>query len=162
MKLRSKLHQMMPKALIPFLIRAKRATYVGGSGKAASSRTASHDLTYDEGDLAYLDSYFGGTDFIGQEVVWAKSEPIWSMCYYGYILRPDLITPTQAGTIIKAALSQPNAQGRLLDNLTFTHEAFTFAITSQGTVEHFTGRETIHSDQTLAYALDYFGGMVKP
>ncbi len=132
-----------------------------GGGKAASSRTASHDLTYEEGDFTYRDSYFGGTDFIGQEVVWQKSQPIWSMCYYGYILRPDLITPTQAGNIIKAALSQPNAQGRLLDNLTFTQGLFTYEITSSGDVSHFKGREVITSQGELAYALDYFGGMIK-
>ena len=148
-------------ALLSFLIRAKKATYVGGGGKAASSRTASHDLTYEEGDLAYRDSYFGGTDFIGQEVVWQNGQPIWSMCYYGYILRPDLITPSQAGTISKAALSQPQAQGRLLENLRHSQNEFDFEITSHGTVEHFNGRETIQTNGALAYALDYFGGLLK-
>ncbi|MEO9167527.1 MAG: DUF5680 domain-containing protein [Aestuariivirga sp.] len=147
--------------LLPFLIRAKRATYVGDGVKASPSRTASHDLTYEEGEWSYRDSYFGGTDFIGQEVVWHKGRPIWSMCYYGYILRADLITPTQAGTIIKRALSLPQAQGRLLDNLTFEMDDFKYEITSQGDVTHFKGRETIHAANTLAYALDYFGGLIK-
>ena len=83
------------------------------------------------------------------------------MCYYGYILRPDLITPSQAGTVSKAALSQPLAQGRLLENLRHSQNEFDFEITSQGTVEHFNGRETIHTTGILAYALDYFGGLTK-
>ena len=147
--------------LLPFLIRAKKATYVGGGAKASASRTGAHDLTYEEGEWSYRDSYFGGTDFIGQEVVWHKAVPIWSMCYYGYILRADLIMPTQAGSIIKRALSQPQAQGRLLDNLTFETDNFKYEIVSEGEVAHFKGRETIRTANTLAYALDYFGGLVR-
>ena len=83
------------------------------------------------------------------------------MCYYGYVLRPTLITPTEAGTIIKRALSQPQAQGRLLDNLTFEMDHFKYEITSEGDIAHFKGHETIHIANTLAYALDYFGGLIK-
>ena len=147
--------------LLAFLIRAKKATYVGNGAKAASSRTASHDLAYEEGEWRYLDSYFGGMDFIGQEVVWHKGQPIWSMCYYGYIIRADLITPTQAGTLLKAAISQPEAQGRLLENLTFIQNHFKYEITSTGDVSHFKGRETIHAENAHVYALDYFGGLIK-
>ena len=40
----------MNTTLVSFLIRAKKATYVGGGAKARASRTASHDLTFDEGE----------------------------------------------------------------------------------------------------------------
>ena len=71
------------------------------------------------------------------------------------------ILSTQAGTLLKAALAQPEAQGRLLENLTFTQNHFNYEITSSGNVTNFKGRETIHAENSLAYALDYFGGMVK-
>jgi Domain of unknown function (DUF5680) len=76
---------MSQPSLHPFIIRAKKATYVAGSVKDKSSRPSSHDLSFHEGDWTYRDSYFGGTDFIGQETVWFKGEPVWSMIYYGYI-----------------------------------------------------------------------------
>jgi hypothetical protein len=145
-------------ALTRFIITAKKATYIASDSPVASSRPGSHDLTYEASPYAYRDSYFGGTDFVGQEVVWLRAEPIWAMNYYGYILRPDLITPTQAGNILKAALSQPHAQGRLLDN--FEHE--NYKIQSQGTVAHFSGTEAITLNGALAYQLDYHGGLIKP
>ena len=74
---------------------------------------------------------------------------------------PSQATPTQAGNIIKAALSQPQAQGRLLENLDFARGAYVYKITSSGDVNHFKGRETINTNDELAYALDYFGGMIK-
>jgi hypothetical protein len=144
-----------------FIIRAKKATYVGDGAKASSSRQGSHDLTYEDGDWCYRDSYFGGIDFLGQEVVWHQTKPVWSMCYYGYILRPDMISAAEAGNLLKAALSKPDSQGRLLDNLSHSHNDMTYNIASSGSFEHFKGRETIHVHNELAYALDYFGGLIK-
>ena len=149
-------------ALARFVVRAKKATYVGDGATASPSRPGSHDLTFEDGPHAYRDSYFGGTDFLGQETVWHAGEPVWSMLYYGYIVRPDLITPTQAGQTLKAALGQPSAQGRLLENLIFEGLHGTFTIASQGTIAHFKGREEIAVGGTLAYALDYMGGLAKP
>ena len=63
-----------------FIVEAKAQTYVAGGEHVASSRQGSHDLKYQNGEWAYLDSYFGGTDFVGQETVWFGSEPVWSMC----------------------------------------------------------------------------------
>jgi Domain of unknown function (DUF5680) len=143
-----------------FVIRAKRATYVGSGSPADSSRIGSHDLTYNEGPYSYRDSYFGGIDFLGQEVVWHNDIPAWAMNYYGYIVRPDLIDATAAGQSLKAALSQPHAEGRLLENFSFDAPAGLYEIRSEGTIAHFSGRETIHVNGTLAYALDYHGGLV--
>jgi Domain of unknown function (DUF5680) len=151
----------MTQPLLPFLIRAKKATYIGAGAKQAASRPGSRDLIYTEGEFIYRDSYFGGTDFIGQETVWQSETPTWSMVYYGYILRPDLINGAQAATLLRAALSQPRSQGRLLDNLEFSADGKNYVIVSQGTVEHFKGRETITVNEVLVYALDYFGGLVK-
>ena len=86
-----------------FVVRAKSATYVGSGLRAESSRLGSHDLTFGSEEWLYRDSYFGGTDFLGQETVWFQEEPVWAENYYGYILRPDLIDAEKAGRTIKAA-----------------------------------------------------------
>ena len=61
-----------------FVVRAKRATYVGSGFPAESSRLGSHDLSFESDEWVYRDSYFGGTDFIGQETVWFRKEPVWA------------------------------------------------------------------------------------
>lgn len=101
-------------ALDRFIVLAKRQTYVGDGVKAAPSRTGSHDLSFADGDWSYRDSYFGGTDFLGQETVWLRDKPVWAMNYYGYVLRPELIDASRAGATIKAALSAVYAEGRFL------------------------------------------------
>lgn len=73
-----------------FIVQAKSATYVGGGDKSAiSTRKGSHDLTYRQGDWHYIDSYFGGTDFIGQEVVWHQGVALWPYPEAGYDRRRD-------------------------------------------------------------------------
>jgi hypothetical protein len=149
-------------ALTRFIVEAKRATYVGGGERAASSRTGSHDLAYAHGAWRYRDSYFGGTDFIGQEAVWFGDEPVWAMNYYGYITRPDLIDAATAGATIKAALSSMYAENRFLGGYRWEGPHGTYTDTSRGDAAHFTGRETIAVGGDEAYALDYMGGVVKP
>ena len=144
-----------------FIVRAKAATYVGGGAKIPSCRPASHDLQFVEGEWAYLDSYFGGTDFIGEEAVWYIGKPVWVMNYYGYILKPEFITPAQAGQMIKASLSLMYAEGRFLGGFQNSEDHFTYFDTSVGGFDRFTGREWIEHDGIKAYELVYHGGLVR-
>lgn len=56
-------------ALHAFVVRAKKASYVSDAPKVSASRIDAYDLACVEGDWSYRDSYFGGTNFLGQEVV---------------------------------------------------------------------------------------------
>ena len=145
-----------------FIVKAKRATYVGDGERAEPSRPGAHDLTFQDGHWSYRDSYFGGTDFLGQEAVWLKAEPVWAMNYYGCVLLPDLIDASRAGETIKAALSAMYAQGRFLGGFQWAGPNGKYVDSSQGDVRHFRGREVILVQGVEAYALDYFGGLVKP
>ena len=149
------------EALNSFIVAAKSATYVGGGGRAASTRLGSHDIAYSDGAWSYRDSYFGGTDFLGQEVVWRGEEPIWAMNYYGYILRPDLIDSARAGSTIKGALSALYQERRFLGGYDWRGPHGVYQDRSTGDVAHFSGRETISVAAAVAYALDYSGGLVK-
>ena len=110
------------RSLHDFIVRAKAATYVGDGQPAPSCRPGSHDLKFANGDWSYLDSYFGGRDFIGEEVVYYNGKPVWAMNYYGRILRADLITPSQAWQVIKASLSKMYLEGRFLGGFEHQHD----------------------------------------
>ena len=114
------------QALYDFIVRAKTATYVGSGEHAPACRPGSHDLKFEEVDWSYLDSYFGGRDFIGEEVVYYQGIPAWAMNYYGSILRADLITPAQAGEVIKTSLSKMYSEGRFLGSFEYRHEGFIY------------------------------------
>ena len=147
------------QSLYDFIIRAKAATYVGGGEHAPACRPGSHDLKFKDGNWAYLDSYFGGRDFIGEEVVYYQGKPVWAMNYYGHILRSDLLTPAQAGQVIQASLSKMYSEGRFLGGFEYSHEGFLYTDVSEGSVTSFRGREYISHRGETAYELFYHGGL---
>ena len=155
------MEENIKQALHDFIVRAKAATYVGSGQPSPSCRKGSHDLQFQDGEWGYLDSYFGGTDFIGQEVVWFKGEAIWAMNYYGYITRPDLLSGAEAGQTIKTSLSQMYQEGRFLGGFRHQQGELTYTDTSMGDVEHFHGKEWIERAGLLVYELLYHGGVIK-
>lgn len=69
-----------------FLILAKQNTYAAKGKEVKACRTASHDFSYENGSgYAYYDTYLGGECFAGEEAVWHKQVPIWSMNYAGRV-----------------------------------------------------------------------------
>ncbi len=144
-----------------FIVRAKAATYVGDGEHVSSCRVGSHDLRFTDGKWAYLDSYFGGTDFIGEEVVYFDKKPIWAMNYYGRILRDDLLSGAQAGQMIKASLSRMYKQGRFLGGFEHIENDLTYVDSSEGSLDSFNGREFIRRGQEVAYELVYHGGLIR-
>lgn len=144
-----------------FIVRAKAATYVGGGVKSLSYRPGSHDLQFHEGAFSYLDSYFGGTDFLGQEVVYLKGKPAWIMNYYGRILKPSLITAEEAGQIIQESLSQIYKEKRFLGGFEYSTRNSTYVDRNEGDITSFTGREWIVRENIKVYELIYHGGLVE-
>jgi hypothetical protein len=144
-----------------FIVRAKAATYVGNGEHISACRPGSHDLRFEEDRWAYHDSYFGGSDFIGEEVVYFEGTPVWAMNYYGRILRADLLSAAQAGQMIKASLSRMYREDRFLGGFEHTEQDLTYVDASNGTVDCFRGRELIRRGQVTAYELEYHGGLIK-
>lgn len=145
-----------------FIVEAKSNTYVGGGVAHASSRPGSHDLGYGRDRWRYLDSYFGGTDFAGQETVWQDGEPRWAMNYFGRIIRPDLIDGEKAGLVIKAALQTMYREKRhFLGGMEYRHTYGYYIDTSRGDTAHFSSHEIIFVDGEEAYELDYRGGLIR-
>ena len=147
--------------LAAFIVRAKAATYVGDGEHATPSRLASHDLRFSEGNWTYHDSYFGGSDFIGEEVVYFDGKPVWAMNYYGRILRDDLLTAAEAGQMIKVSLSHMYSESRFLGGFEYTQNDLTYIDTSEGSAASFYGREFIRREQDIAYELVYHGGLIR-
>ena len=144
-----------------FIVKAKAATYVGGGQKSLARRPGSHDLEFHLDPFSYLDSYFGGSDFLGQEVVFFEGRAVWVMNYYGRILEPEKILAAEAGRIIQESLSRMYQEGRFLGGFEHHTHGCTYTDTSQGDLTSFTGMEWITREGLRVYELVYHGGLVK-
>ncbi len=150
----------MIRELTDFILEAKQATYVGGGNKLLPYRLGSHDLQYQKGEWAYHDSYFGESDFIGEEIVYHRGKVVWGMNYFGRIIVPGKITSAIAGGIIQQSLSELYRAGRFLGGYKHTVGEFTYTDTNTGNPLYFTGREWIERNGEIVYALDYHGGLI--
>ena len=149
------------ETLQQFIVRAKAASYVGGGAHIPSCRPGSHDLEFGEAPFAYLDSYFGGTDFIGEEVVHYQGQPVWAMNYYGRILEPARITGSETGQVIKESLSRMYQEGRFLGGFEYATVLGDYHDCNEGDFISFSGREWITQNGRAVYELYYHGGLIK-
>ena len=144
-----------------FIIKAKAATYAGNGKCVQPTRPGSIDLSYEEGDLTYRDSYFGSGDFIGEEVVWHLGDPIWAMNYYGYILVPEELSAEESGKVIKASLTALYSEGRFLSGFKHQTAHGLYVDTNVGDVSNFHGLEWTERGGRRLYELRYHGGLIE-
>jgi hypothetical protein len=144
-----------------FILTAKNHTYAGSGKESSPSRPSSHDLEFIENDFRYLDSYFGGQNFIGEEIVYYKGIPVWGMNYYGVDLRPDLIAAAEIGAMIKKSLKEMYKEGRFLGGFEYVDHDLRYLDKSEGSIVNFTGLEDIYKNGILVYRLNYTGGLIE-
>lgn len=147
--------------LYDFIVKAKENSYVGRAPKCLSYRPGSQDIQFQLGPFKYLDSYFGGTDFLGQEVVYFNDIPIWAMNYYGKILCPEIYNGEMAGNVILESLAHLYQSGHFLGNSKHQTTLGIYHDTNQGDVTSFTGYEWIDYQNRKVYDLNYHGRLIK-
>jgi hypothetical protein len=143
-----------------FLVRAKKSTYAAGdAGMVASSRPESHDLAYQEGEWAYLDTYLGGFAFIGEEAVWRNTVPIWGMNYYGSMMINEI--PLGFSDFLKKCLRFVSAEAPYRGPGDYQEGRFSYTCSWKGSLDWFRGEEEISFDGQAIYRLFFHGGMIK-
>lgn len=148
---------IMPDSeLLRFLCRAKRATYAGAGAEVAPSRTQSHDLCYEEGDLVYYDSYLGGLHFAGTEALWQLGTPIWAMNYCGRVLNAHF-----SGDFLKEALTQVSEELPYRGPLLYQRGTMSYHCRVEGSFDWFIGSEDIMHADALVYKCRFHGGLLR-
>ena len=147
---------MPEKSIIPFLLRAKRATYAGKGPESASSRPSSHDLQYRENDLLYIDSYLGGELFAGEEAVWRGSLPLWSMNYAGRVTGQPF-----SGDFLKEALSHATPEAPYRGPERYDRGGYAYICEITGDFAWFQGYERIAYEGRDIYECHFHGGLIR-
>ncbi len=154
----------MNNELHNFLIEAKKQTYANENAKKIlSSRKGSFDYEYSNGKMIYHDTYFGGTKFMGEEVVYFSTDtPIWGMNYYGITINEDL-----SEEAIDSAL-RPSLMQVGVDNIIpvrgpqeYMNNGYRYTFEVNGDLDYFEGVETISKDEETIYILKCHGGIIK-
>jgi len=139
--------------ILPFLCTAKKQTYAGKGPEKDPSRPGSRDLEYREGCYSYLDSYVGGEQFQGQEVLYAHNQPIWSMVYSGRVLGDSF-----SGDFLKDCLSQVSPESPFRGPALYQQGDYTYHCSLEGTFHWFNGQEEIYYRNQKIYECRFSGG----
>lgn len=153
---------------IDFLIKAKKSTYANSKvEKVKPSRIGSADYNYEEiinnKKYTYHDTYFGGTKFIGEEVVYCDSDkPIWGMNYYG-VTYDETLGEEAMDKALRPALMKVGEDKNVIPvrGLSkFENNGYVYTFKTTGTIENFDGIEQIYKEKKLIYELHCSGGII--
>ena len=144
---------------LPFLVRAKRATYASGAEPAGSTRPRSVDLIHREGDFLYIDTYLGALDFIGEEAVWQSDIPLWGMNYYGRMLVAEV--PEEFSHCLKAALMRVPDEAPFRGPQHYSCGGLEYHCRWEGDLGFFSGREEICYQGARVFELLFHGGFIR-
>lgn len=147
------------KELKEFLVEAKKNTYAGDGQIAEPSRPGSKDLPYSKGEYYYLDSYLGSINFIGEEAVWYKENPIWGMNYYGNMLVEKI--PEGFSKFLKGALLNIPQEDPYRGPKSYQFNEYRYGCEWEGNISSFCGEELIYLEDKLIYRLKFHGGYLK-
>lgn len=147
-----------------FLIEAKKETYANENvEKVKSTRRGSHDYEYTKDNWTYHDTYFGGTDFQGQEVVYRQDDtPIWGMIYYGKTLDESLSEEAK-DKALRPALMQVGQDDVIpvRGPKEFENQGYQYTFKVTGDLTSFEGEETIEKEGNKVYTLKCHGGIIR-
>lgn len=155
--------------LIGFLIEAKKQTYANSNAKKiSSSRLGSKDYNNEEeieGEkMCYHDTYFGGVNFIGEEVVyWGTDIPKWGMNYYGNTI-DEKLSEEAMDEALRPALMKVGEDDSIIPvrgPSEFINGQYAYTFKTEGTIERFTGIEEIYKGKQLIYRLYCHGGIIE-
>ncbi len=150
--------------LSEFLIEAKKQTYANENvKKQLSSRKGSYDYEYSNGRMLYHDTYFGGTDFMGEEVVYEQDDtPIWGMNYYGITLDKSLCEEAM-DKALRPALMQVGSDDTIpvRGPKEYVNGKYKYIFDVSGSLDNFEGEESIYIDDKKVYVLKCHGGIIK-
>ena len=147
-----------------FLIEAKKQTYANESiEKVKSTRQNSKDYEYKKENMIYHDTYFGGTNFIGEEVIYIDNEVYWAMNYYGVTLDESLVEEAMDNAL-RTALMNVGKDKKVLPvrgPKEFINGEYKYTLDITGNINYFSGIERIYKNDKLIYELKCNGGLIK-
>lgn len=153
----------MDDAIRGFLHRARQNAWVSGKGRVETD-DGSEAYKFQEDGWGYLDRFFGGRAFIGNEIVQLNGQAVWGLNYYGYIIDAET-DEKEAYAFLKEAMraaSEEDTPMRGPDEFTRDRWTYRWLVTALTEREHFTFFEEILFNGQRVYYGFCHGGPLPP
>jgi len=144
------------ESLKDFLVEARANTFASGNSPDDSPRLlGSVQMEFQKAEFFYRDIYFSGSKtFMGQEIVYLSSAPVWGMNYIGSRLGK------LEESFLRDALLRLSDKCRLSQVCEYERREYKYEDRGQGDISDFSGQEKISVSKNEIYKLDYKGGLI--
>jgi len=113
--------------------------------------------------MIYHDTYFGGTNFIGEEVVYLDNKIYWAMNYYGVTFDETLGEEAMDSALCPALMlvGEDNNVIPVRGPKEFVNGEYKYTFEVEGDLDYFIGIEIIYKNNKKIYELKCNGGLIK-
>lgn len=156
-------YQDLPKdVLAHFLNEANKSTYANKDApKAEPSRLKSEDYHFEKDGLIYHDTYFGGRDFMGEEIVYQDEKPAWGANYYGFVLSEEIKEKDVYDFLRKALMQEYESLIPVRGPAKFIAGDWEYRFSVDGDLARFSGQEEISLKGNVVYRCFVHGGFIQ-
>lgn len=153
---------MNKEKLSQFLNAANKATYANKEApKVAPSRLKSEDYHFEKDGLIYHDTYFGGRDFIGEEIVYENEKPVWGANYFGFVIDENISEKDVYDFLRHALMQEYDDVIPVRGPSNFSSDNKTYRFIVNGDLANFSGTEEILFDGKVVYRCLIHGGFIR-
>lgn len=129
--------------------------------KSEPLRLASKDYHFEKDGFVYHDTYFGGTHFMGEEIVYKDGRPVWGMNYYGTPTSDDIAESDIDAMLRPALMQEPWEELPVRGPQVFREggREYQFDLI-RGTFSNFVAEERILLEGAVIYTCSIHGGLI--
>lgn len=138
--------------LINFLVLAKKNTYANKTNELEILDENTFKYQYIKDNYKYIDTYYGSTSFVGNEVVYLSDVAIFALNYSGIVLDDNFNSNFLKEALLKVDSKMPYRGPKLYSN-----NEYTYICKVNGDIDYFEGYEEIYYKDIKVYQL-YFNG----
>lgn len=146
--------------IVPFLLEANRVGYASDKLQVETLDDGTHQIVFEQGENRFVDVWWGGNPFAGQESVAVGGKVLWAMQYRGWMESGFEELSSDTFVFLRHALKECSAEEPLRGPKEFKEADWLYANSWGYNLENFHGKEQIWKASKHIYTCNYFGGAV--
>lgn len=151
---------MRKERLITFLLEANKSGYADANTKVINQPDGAHEIIIEKDGWLFIDYWFGGDPFSGQESITKDSKAIWAMQYRGRVGEGFEDRTNEVFSFLKQALGKCTPEEPVRGPSEYVDGDWRYENTWSHDLSEFKGAEKIYYQGKLAHECTYMGGVV--
>lgn len=151
---------MRKEELITFLLKANKSGYADANTQIKEQPDGAHEIIIEKDGWLFIDYWFGGDPFSGQESISKDGKALWAMQYRGQVGEGFEDRSGEVFSFLKQALSRCSPEEPVRGPNKYIEGEWRYENKWSHDLNEFNGIENIYYQGKLAHTCSYMGGTV--